>query len=183
MKAELIPENGDPPIPVTRDISVVGRRDYCDIRIDDHSLSKRHCVLVKTDGLLVVRDLGSTNGTKVKGQRIRWAALLPDDKLTLGRYKVRVYLGPDNAPAPSELPQKAQKRGSSRSSTPSSSAAPPRPTGASVLDMDDQADDGGSELWRHLAGQPRAERDDLEDLEILDVDEPSDNQAVVMELD
>jgi pSer/pThr/pTyr-binding forkhead associated (FHA) protein len=107
MKAELVPDNGDPPIPITRDVTVVGRRGYCDVVIDDPSLSKRHCVLVKTDGLLVVRDLASTNGTKVKGQRIRWAALLPDDRLTLGGYKVRVYLGPDDAPGPSELAQRA----------------------------------------------------------------------------
>src|SRR3954451_11096726 len=102
MKAELVPDNGDPPIPITRDVTVVGRREFCDVQVNDASLSKRHCVLVKTDGLLVIRDLGTTNGTKVKGQRIRWAALLPDDRLTLGSYKMRVYLGPDNAPGPSE---------------------------------------------------------------------------------
>jgi predicted component of type VI protein secretion system len=103
MKAELVPENGDPPIPITRDVTVVGRREFCDVQVNDPSLSKRHCVLVKTDGLLVIRDLGTTNGTKVKGQRVRWAALLPDDRITLGSSKFRIYLGPDDAPAPSEL--------------------------------------------------------------------------------
>jgi hypothetical protein len=102
MKAELVPDNGDPPIPITRDVTVVGRRNYCDVVIDDPSLSKRHCVLVKTDGLLVIRDLATTNGTKVKGQRIRWAALLPDDRISFGSYKVRVYLGPDDTLSPSE---------------------------------------------------------------------------------
>jgi predicted component of type VI protein secretion system len=114
MKAELVPDNGDPPIPVTRDVTVVGRREYCDVQVKDPSLSKRHCVLVKTDGLLVVRDLGTTNGTKVKGQRIRWAALLPDDRLTLGSYKMRVYLGPDELPGPSELAQMGVAHGSPR---------------------------------------------------------------------
>ncbi|WP_246196479.1 FHA domain-containing protein [Aquisphaera giovannonii] len=83
-------------------MAVIGRRGYCDIVIDHPSLSKRHCVVVKTDGLLVIRDLISTNGTKVKGQRIRWAALLPDDRIAFGSYKLRVYLGPDDAPGPSE---------------------------------------------------------------------------------
>jgi len=110
MKAELVPENGDPPIPITRDVVVVGRRAYCDVVIDHSSLSKRHCVLVKTDGLLVVRDLISTNGTKVKGQKVRWAALLPDDRITLGSYKLRVYLGPDDLPGPSELYRARQLR-------------------------------------------------------------------------
>jgi len=103
MKAELVPDNGDPPIPILRDVTVVGRREYADVVIDHASLSKRHCLLVKTDGLLIIRDLITTNGTKVKGQRIRWAALLPDDRITLGDYKMRVYLGPDDAPTPSEL--------------------------------------------------------------------------------
>jgi pSer/pThr/pTyr-binding forkhead associated (FHA) protein len=102
MKAELVPENGDPPIPIERDVTVVGRHKGCDVVILNQSLSKRHCVLVKTDGLLVIRDLATTNGTKVKGQRIRWAALLPEDKVTLGGYKVRIYLGSDEMPAPSE---------------------------------------------------------------------------------
>src|SRR3954447_1509600 len=113
MKAELVPENGDPPIPIDRDLMVIGRREYCDIVIDHSSLSKRHCVLVKTDGLLVIRDLISTNGTKVKGQKVRWAALLPDDRITLGSYKIRVYLGPDNVPGPSELHRARDQRSAS----------------------------------------------------------------------
>ncbi len=103
MKAELIPVDGGNPIPITRDVTVLGRREYCDIQIEDASLSKRHCVLVKTDGLLVIRDLVTTNGTKVKGQKIRWAALLPEDRIAFGRVKFQVYLGPDDAPSPSEL--------------------------------------------------------------------------------
>jgi hypothetical protein len=102
MKAELVPANGDSPIPITRDLTVVGRREFCDVQIDHESLSKRHCVIVRTDGLLMVRDLASTNGTKVNGQKVLWAALLPNDRLALGRYKFRVYLGPDDLPGPSE---------------------------------------------------------------------------------
>ncbi|WP_435007359.1 FHA domain-containing protein [Tundrisphaera lichenicola] len=109
MKAELIPFDGGPPIPITRDVTLIGRRDFCDIQIDDPSLSKRHCVLVKTDGLLVVRDLATTNGTKVKGQKVRWAALLPEDRLTLGGVKFRVYLGPDHLPSPSEMPDQGRR--------------------------------------------------------------------------
>ena len=106
MKAELVPENGDPAILIERDVTVVGRHQSCDVVIDHAGLSKRHCVLVRTDGLLVIRDLASTNGTKVKGQRVRWAALLPEDRVSLGGYKLRIYLGSDEMPTPSE-----QRRG------------------------------------------------------------------------
>ena len=133
MKAELVPENGDPPIPITRDLVVVGRRDYCDVVIDHSSLSKRHCVLVKTDGLLVIRDLISTNGTKVKGQKIRWAALLPDDRITLGSYKLRVYYGPDDVPGPSELYRSRPRRGSAAGGpSPARASSPPVALGKSL---------------------------------------------------
>jgi len=102
MKAELVPHNGDRPITIVRDVTVVGRGEECDIKIDHPGLSHRHCVLVRTDGLVVVRDLMSTNGTKVNGQRIRWAALLPNDRLSFGGYKSRIYMGSDTVPAPSE---------------------------------------------------------------------------------
>jgi predicted component of type VI protein secretion system len=119
MKAELVPENGDPPIPVLRDVTVIGRHESCDVVIDSPGLSKRHCVVVKTDGLLVIRDLATTNGTKVKGQKVRWAALLPDDRVSLGGYKMRIYLGPDDMPSPSE-----QARGRGRATGASRPAAP-----------------------------------------------------------
>lgn len=124
MKAELVPENGDAPIPIVRDVTVVGRREYCDVVIPHRSLSKRHCVLVKTDGLLVLRDLATTNGTKVKGQKVRWAALLPDDRISLGGYKVRIYLGPDDMPSPSEQYQ-ARARLAGRSVGPGAAVVPP----------------------------------------------------------
>src|ERR1700761_6559735 len=124
MKAELVPDNGDPPIPIDRDVTVVGRREFCDVVIRHHSLSKRHCVLVKTDGLLVIRDLATTNGTKVKGQKIRWAALLPDDRITLGSIKFRVYLGPDNVDSPSELAARGIKPGKGRGGFPSPTSYP-----------------------------------------------------------
>jgi pSer/pThr/pTyr-binding forkhead associated (FHA) protein len=106
MKAELVPENGDPPIRIERDVTVIGRHESCDVVIQAVGISKRHCVMVKTDGLLVIRDLATTNGTKVKGQRVRWAALLPEDRISLGGYKIRIYLGSDEMPAPSEQRRK-----------------------------------------------------------------------------
>jgi pSer/pThr/pTyr-binding forkhead associated (FHA) protein len=61
-----------------------------------------HCILVKTDGLLLLRDLGSTNGTRVNGTRVRRAALLPNDQLSIAGFKFRVYLGPDIEPIPEQ---------------------------------------------------------------------------------
>lgn len=97
MRAQLLPLDGGSPIDITKDLIVVGRKDDCDLRLEHKSVSKVHCVLVKTDGLLLLRDLGSTNGTRVNGTRVRRAALLPNDHLSIAHYKFRVYLGPDVA--------------------------------------------------------------------------------------
>jgi pSer/pThr/pTyr-binding forkhead associated (FHA) protein len=105
MRAQLIPLEGGPPVDLVKDLTLVGRRDDCDLNLNHKSVSKIHCVLVKTDGLLLLRDLGSTNGTRVNGQRVRRAALLPNDQLAIAGLRFRVYLGPDNVPSPEDRTQ------------------------------------------------------------------------------
>lgn len=99
MIAQLIPLDGTPPIPITGDVTVVGRkRGLCDLVIDHPSISKAHGVIAKTDGLLFFRDLASTNGIKVNGQRVSRGALIPGDELAFASFKFRVQLGPNGEP-------------------------------------------------------------------------------------
>src|SRR5690349_3114083 len=93
MRARLVPIDGGPPVELVKDLTLFGRDEDCDIRLDHKSVSKLHCVVVKTDGLLLIRDLGSTNGTRVNGQRIRRAALLPNDLLGIATLKYQVKFG------------------------------------------------------------------------------------------
>jgi predicted component of type VI protein secretion system len=106
MRARLVPLDDAPPIDLVKDLTLVGRNEDCDVRLDHKSVSKLHCLLVKTDGLVLVRDLGSTNGTRVNGQRVRRAALLPNDHLAIASFRYRVKLGddPDPQPAPADEP-------------------------------------------------------------------------------
>jgi predicted component of type VI protein secretion system len=99
MRAQLIPLDGTEAVEIVKDLTLVGRREDCDLRLVHKSISKIHCVIVKTDGLLFLRDLGSTNGTRVNGQRVRRAALLPNDELAIAGHKFRVSLGPEEAAA------------------------------------------------------------------------------------
>lgn len=108
MRAQLVPLDGRPAIDIAKDLVLVGRRDECDLRLDHKSVSKLHCIIVKTDGLLLLRDLGSTNGTRVNGQRVRRAALLPNDQLSIANCKFRVFLGPDDAEIPGRRDERTQ---------------------------------------------------------------------------
>lgn len=98
MKVRLVPVDGGDAIDLSKDLTLVGRDPHCDIAINHKSISKLHCVLVRTEGLVFLRDLGSTNGTRVNGQRVRRAALLPQDRLALANFKYTVEFG-EPAPA------------------------------------------------------------------------------------
>jgi pSer/pThr/pTyr-binding forkhead associated (FHA) protein len=102
MRARLVPADGGPAIELVKDLTLFGRDEDCDVRLDHKSISKLHCVIVKTDGLLLLRDLGSTNGTRVNGQRVRRAALLPKDSLSIANLKYKVAFGVefDGVPLP-----------------------------------------------------------------------------------
>src|SRR5215470_17818081 len=107
MRAQLIPLDGGQPIEIVKDMTLVGRMEDVDMRLDHKSVSKLHCIIVKTDGLLLIRDLGSTNGTRVNGQRVRRAALLPNDQLNIASLRFRVSFSDENdgAVAPDEFTQ------------------------------------------------------------------------------
>ncbi len=57
-----------------------------DLVVRDSDVSRRHAIIeVFEDDLVYVRDLGSTNGTFVNGQRVSTVKLSPGDQLKLGR--------------------------------------------------------------------------------------------------
>src|SRR5215211_6713779 len=111
MRVRLVPLDGGTSIDVAKDVVLVGRKEDCDLRLEHKSISKLHCVIVKTDGLLLLRDLGSTNGTRVNGQRVRRAALLPNDQLQVASVRFSVQFAPDEpGPGPDEYTQQLDGR-------------------------------------------------------------------------
>lgn len=70
--------------PLARDVTVIGRREDCDLRIPLTEVSRKHCRVVKEGDTLRVEDLGSSNGTFQNGQRVQEAILQPGDYLQIG---------------------------------------------------------------------------------------------------
>ena len=64
---------------------VVGRSSKCDIQIDQESISRNHSKIVNTGKSILVRDLGSTNGTYVNDEPIDEYVLRDGDLIKIGR--------------------------------------------------------------------------------------------------
>jgi diguanylate cyclase (GGDEF)-like protein len=63
---------------------IVGRSHECDLQIAHPSISRQHCSIWRDAGGYRVRDLGSTNRTRVNESRIEEAALADGDHVTVG---------------------------------------------------------------------------------------------------
>lgn len=82
---------------VARDMTVIGRREDCDLRIPVGDVSRKHCRLIKDGEALKVEDLGSSNGTYVNNQRVQEAWLAAGDVVQVGPVQFVVQV--DGVPA------------------------------------------------------------------------------------
>lgn len=70
---------------------IVGRLGECDVVIDDMAVSGRHLKITREDGIMMVTDLHSSNGTELNGQKIsRTTNLNSGDVLHIGRTALKV---------------------------------------------------------------------------------------------
>ena len=116
MKAKLIVVGGKA---TKRSISltlptVVGRSQQADLTVGHRTISRRHAELFEKAGLLMIRDLGSLNGTIVDGQRIKEAPLPPGAEFTIGPLTFQVqyeYKSEQSDVPPRPLAKKAGNNG------------------------------------------------------------------------
>ena len=62
----------------------IGRAPECELVLNDSRASRRHARLAARDGVLVLTDLGSTNGTRVNGHRVTEVVLGAGDRVQIG---------------------------------------------------------------------------------------------------
>jgi pSer/pThr/pTyr-binding forkhead associated (FHA) protein len=76
-------------IPLGSDTVHIGRGISADVRLDESSVSRRHAILVPSEGGVRILDDRSSNGTLVNGVRVQQADLSSGDVVTLGRVLLR----------------------------------------------------------------------------------------------
>jgi pSer/pThr/pTyr-binding forkhead associated (FHA) protein len=64
--------------------ATIGRSRTADLTVAHPKVSRQHCQIFERDGMLIVRDNGSLNGTFIEATRITESVLKPGDKLTIG---------------------------------------------------------------------------------------------------
>jgi diguanylate cyclase (GGDEF)-like protein len=64
---------------------IVGRSSKCDVQVDQESVSRNHAKIINTGKTIILRDLGSTNGTYVNDELIDEYVLHDGDLVKIGR--------------------------------------------------------------------------------------------------
>ena len=70
---------------------IVGRDETCDIRILARSISREHCAIEQQDEGLILRDLGSTSGTFVDGDKVDTVAVRDGMEVLIGPAVLKFY--------------------------------------------------------------------------------------------
>ena len=95
VEPKLQPHAYELELPVT-----IGRGGESHLKLDHSLISRHHCELYEENGQMMVRDLGSRNGTFIRGQRVETAPVPAGELLTVGSITFRAIYGEDALLAP-----------------------------------------------------------------------------------
>ncbi|MFV1964440.1 MAG: FHA domain-containing protein [Pirellulaceae bacterium] len=79
--------------------AIIGRSREATVKLPHPLVSRRHCEIFETGGRLMVRDLGSMNGTFVGNERVTECVLRSGDLLTVGTVTFRAVYTDRVSPA------------------------------------------------------------------------------------
>ena len=79
--------------PLSKDACVIGRNDDCDIPMQTQMMSRRHAEFLYTEQGLLLKDLGSHNGTFVNGEKIDERIVSSQDKIQIGGVRFKLSMG------------------------------------------------------------------------------------------
>ena len=143
---------------------VIGRSPETDIRIPVSDVSRSHCQISVSGKKVMVRDLGSSNGTFVNDQKVSDAVLKPGDRIRVGPVQFTVQI--DGVPAKIAPPP------------PGASVAKAPPEATTRIGAPAAADTGSEEL-----DLDQLEELDSEDLSDFDIDDIAGSSGVIDEIE
>lgn len=110
--------------PLTKPVTDIGRKPEATLQIPTADVSRQHCEIRVQGNGVVVKDLGSANGTYVNGKRIAEQKLDPGDQIAIG--PVTFVLQVDGKPANIQPPEptSTQIQAKSKASPTRKSAGP-----------------------------------------------------------
>ena len=71
-----------------RDVTIVGRNPDCDVILQPKSVSRKHAAVLRKGTVFEIKDLGSTRGTLVNGQKVELIELRDGDTLQIGEVQL-----------------------------------------------------------------------------------------------
>ncbi len=169
----LVPARKGRSIPLDKAVIFVGRHPDCDVVLTrSRKVSRKHCCIAQVDDQFMVRDLGSMNGIRVNGDRVRHTKEIKlGDELTIGdvEYVVR---NQDRRPNQNQSLSHQDSSETMPSSRPSSSPGMP-------LDLSQDVpipieDDGQSDFAVESSIETCRNRHRDEDDDVIPLDEDGD---------
>lgn len=93
-------------IPLRKGKFLIGRGEDCHLRPNNDMISRHHCVFTVDDYAVVLKDLGSTNGTQVNDETIKGRVVLQSgDTVAIGKLIFEVEINEAAETANVEVPQ------------------------------------------------------------------------------
>lgn len=91
MPATLVALTDGPNLPLDRPVMLVGRHAECDLQLHSGKVSRRHCIIAYVNNQTMIRDLGSTNGVRINGERVAEGMLHDGDEVAIGNFRYQVH--------------------------------------------------------------------------------------------
>jgi len=89
-KIVITGKNGEHTITLGKEPLTIGRSPANTLQIIDPASSRKHCMIKPSGGFMVIVDMGSSNGTRVNGEKITREEVLNDgDIIQIGKTLLR----------------------------------------------------------------------------------------------
>jgi pSer/pThr/pTyr-binding forkhead associated (FHA) protein len=124
--------------PLSSEITILGRRHDCDLRIPLKLISRRHCQLSKNNDDLKIRDLNSRCGTFLNGKKVNEGVVHAGDYIKIGplTFQLQIDGKPEKVSPPSPPVKDVKKQAQAKPQQTPAQNEPALDSSDSFADLD-----------------------------------------------